>query len=1374
VKMQLYTADWQPVSELVEATARSANVIRANEAARFSFGIPHDSMDAAQLKMATNILMAGRIPARITRRDASGPEIQIQAIGCEDLLNHLITPRRWTYWNKGPDGYLDGDLATITRDMLKRARLHRWTTLADFNGAAQKQNVKVLNLPDMGDSVILATEPHKQAERYLGQGVITLRRQLPETALPGGKLVRWTEHIGDENRIRVRTRTAETEPELAGAAWGKWMTAVHAEDVEDNETIGVPAMDGGPWVEIQLELTTEDRETADNEDEPTIYGTTPVLAGVELVWREATGIAPGNIPVSTGVTITDTEYNRLTHLRALVELCELHGYTFRVRLDDSHLVLDLAESFGVDRSDEAIFRDGDNAGIEVLRDTDDELANVLHCWGAGSGAEQLYVELQDEDSIARYGERHADWEDSDIADIVELQAKGQEELEKRSAIKTEYQVITTMEQLGDAWLQDSVTVIDPRSGSLAVLPIEEIRIEDDANAGEIVRLGLDTKLRDIVDVIVEGRTKPSGVRKMRALAAPVLRAEGRTSTIRLVWTQITGATGYDLEHMPHGASEWKLLASGIRQGNYEHTELPLGSRHQYRVYAKRGDLRSPVSNTAAAYAKDSIPPGEPFAVVATPGPAKVVRLSWTAPADKDIAGYEVWRKAGDSATDPTGAELVGSTSDTEYTDVAGERKVRYSWFVRAVDTSGNASPFSMGAVAIVSADGLGDLDDYLTPAIPDEPTGLVAIRAFKAFALTWAPNPALPRIAHYEAQYATSNDGIVWGDWVGLGDELKSTYIGHHALDPALHYKYRVKAVSLAGVSSDWSIELVAGQPGKASLSEDVVDQLARERLSQGVQTELDGLGQGLTAAEGRLDSAEGRLSGTEGRLDSAETSITNLDGEIALKASQSEVDTLSGTVSDHSATLLTHATAIAARVTQTVFNVLEGRVTDNEATLTTHATAIAARVTQTVFDTLAGRVTSAEGTLSVHATDIAARVTTTVFDALEGRVTTTESDLTLLDNAITAAVSRITTNEAFIAAFTLTPEEISTTVSEVRPGGSLYSTIQQNSEDIALRVIRGEVISEINLSTEAARIAGKKVLLDGDTEVTGDFRVGGDAVMGTLTLDQVQIENASQSIRIRKEAVEIRNSSLVFVAETLLKRADGKAITSAETRPITTDSTGTMTVARPVIISSAEGIKAYKRGLNVWSGTAGAPDLINNGVVQPKAIAPLDANKIASGVFPLERLPQQLVRTAPGASDPTVYWGEIVVPGGAYVTVTFGAAFAYSNVRVLAQYVPTNDDAMPAISNVGSTGFRLYNSAGSDKYVHWAAFCASQDTGGSTCTLDCEGSCQSQCQLAGVCQDTCQDSCQLPCEMTCQTECEDYCQDVCMLSCQTDPNMWT
>lgn len=708
MRVQLFDANWQPVSELVEATARAANVIRQNEGARFSFGVPGDSVNAASLSLASNVLIAERIPAHITNRDASGPVMQFEALGCDDLLNAMLTPRKWVYWNQGSEGFLDGDLATAVRDMLKRARMKRWTTLADFNGAVTKTNVAVQNLSDMGDSVTLATEAYLSAQRYVASGSIVLRYQLPTAALSTGKLVRWTEHVGDENRIRVRTRTAATEAGLASASWGAWQEAVHAEEIEENETKGVIALDGGPWIEIELELTTQDQKTPDDEEEPTIYGTTPVLAGVELIWREAGPIAEGSIPASTGIIVTDTEYNRMSHLKALQELCAKYKYAYRIRLDNGQLVLDLAQSFGTDKSDSVIFRHGDNAAIQTLRENDADLANVLHCWGAGSGAEQLYVELRDEASIALYGERHADFEDTDITDIATLIAKGQEELDKRKDPAQEFAVQTSLEQLGDAWLQDTVTAIDPRSGAVVALPVEEIRITDDPQQGETVWLGLGTRLSlgqtiDLVDEIVRGRAKPTGIKSQPSLAAPILRATGLHKAIRLSWSMVANAAGYDIEHSTDGGATWSLLRSGVPALQFEHTDLVLGSQHQYRVYAKSGSVRSNASNVASAVAKDTTPPAAPTGLTVEPGPGKVVRLKWTPPADDDVAEYQIWRKTGNSPSDPSGATLIAEEAGNIHLDTTGDYGATYTWFVKAVDRDENVSGFSNGVSGTVPA-----------------------------------------------------------------------------------------------------------------------------------------------------------------------------------------------------------------------------------------------------------------------------------------------------------------------------------------------------------------------------------------------------------------------------------------------------------------------------------------------------------------------------------------------------------------------------------------------------------------------------------------------------------------------------------------------
>lgn len=506
--VQFYDQSWQPVSDLVEATARSVTKIRANHACSFSFAMPRNSVKAADLDIAANVLLMGRIPGRITSRRVDGGLVEIEGLSAEDLLNGFKTPRRWVRWN-------NLDLADVARDLLKPFRWVRWSTQADWQGAVAGTNVDLSTEPG---SVLLATEPYLNAKRYVASGSITLRVQLPEDALPTGRVVRWTERVGTATRIKVQTRAADSQEELHAAPWGPELEVVHAEEIEENEDRGVPCADGGRWIDIRLNLYTDDQYSADNDTNPSIFGFSPILDAVELIYRVPGPIVEGSIPASTGVTVTDYEASRITHLRCLVELCERYGHTFRIRLDGGQLVLDLARTFGQNRSADVRLIAGENCVIERLSDSDQDSVgggkrvSVLHCWGAGEGVDQLYYRAIDPDLVAKIGWVEDDWEDTSITDLATLQARGEEELAKRKQVREEAEVTTVLEVLEGAWLQDTVTLIEPNSGAVKALPIEEIRVEENPDTGELVRLGLGTQLVDLVDEIIRGRALPTGIR----------------------------------------------------------------------------------------------------------------------------------------------------------------------------------------------------------------------------------------------------------------------------------------------------------------------------------------------------------------------------------------------------------------------------------------------------------------------------------------------------------------------------------------------------------------------------------------------------------------------------------------------------------------------------------------------------------------------------------------------------------------------------------------------------------------------------------------------------------------------------------------------
>lgn len=81
----------------------------------------------------------------------------------------------------------------------------------------------------------------------------------------------------------------------------------------------------------------------------------------------------------------------------------------------------------------------------------------------------------------------------------------------------------------------------------------------------------------------------------------------------------------------------------------------------------------------------------------------------------------------------------------------------------------------------------------------------------------------------------------------------------------------------------------------------------------------------------------------------------------------------------------------------------------------------------------------------------------------------------------------------------------ITTLVSDVEGNAS---AINQTKESLGLFVKKDGVITAINLSQESARIKGKNIILDGQTQVNGDFSVSGSALFGTINASNINVTN--------------------------------------------------------------------------------------------------------------------------------------------------------------------------------------------------------------------------------------------------------------------------
>jgi len=93
-------------------------------------------------------------------------------------------------------------------------------------------------------------------------------------------------------------------------------------------------------------------------------------------------------------------------------------------------------------------------------------------------------------------------------------------------------------------------------------------------------------------------------------------------------------------------------------------------------------------------------------------------------------------------------------------------------------------------------------------------------------------------------------------------------------------------------------------------------------------------------------------LEGLEGVVSTHETKISNVEGELSTKVSETEFNTLAGTVSTHGDnTYPTRRSNLPAKAEQSEVDTLSEAVSSNTATLEMHATQIAARVTKEVYN---------------------------------------------------------------------------------------------------------------------------------------------------------------------------------------------------------------------------------------------------------------------------------------------------------------------------------------------------------------------------------------------------------------------------------------
>ena len=187
-----------------------------------------------------------------------------------------------------------------------------------------------------------------------------------------------------------------------------------------------------------------------------------------------------------------------------------------------------------------------------------------------------------------------------------------------------------------------------------------------------------------------------------ALTAPTLTgvplASDPTNTARLVWTNVAGESGYEVERSSDGRAFTRITTRKADATSYDNSKLPSGRTYWFRVRAVIGTQPQAYSNVVAVrMLPEGGVPAAPRNLVASPSP--------TAPSTTVLLTWE------DTTTNEDGFTVERSTDGVTFVRIA----------TRGIDvrtyTSANLSPGTTYVYRVRAYNGLGTGDASATASI---------------------------------------------------------------------------------------------------------------------------------------------------------------------------------------------------------------------------------------------------------------------------------------------------------------------------------------------------------------------------------------------------------------------------------------------------------------------------------------------------------------------------------------------------------------------------------------------------------------------------------------------------------------------------------
>ncbi len=150
------------------------------------------------------------------------------------------------------------------------------------------------------------------------------------------------------------------------------------------------------------------------------------------------------------------------------------------------------------------------------------------------------------------------------------------------------------------------------------------------------------------------------------------------NSIRVDWSAVSGASGYEVWHSTSSGSGFMLVASAVAGTSYTNSSVATGTMYYYKIRAYCTVNGTKVYGPYSAVVSTRTVPATPASPKATAASYSSIKVTWSAAGG--AGGYEVWR----STNSGSGFMLVASAvAGTSYTNSSVATGTMYYYKIRA-------------------------------------------------------------------------------------------------------------------------------------------------------------------------------------------------------------------------------------------------------------------------------------------------------------------------------------------------------------------------------------------------------------------------------------------------------------------------------------------------------------------------------------------------------------------------------------------------------------------------------------------------------------------------------------------------------------------